>query len=286
MSGGGKSIMAEELKSNLLELNKDQSFDVLSFNFEMPSVDDVTRLISNDLSLDRETLYSAYEPMSESNKELVEKAVETIKQKPVYIVEVPGTPEEIYETIMDFMLTRKLIDNNRGLIVTLDHSLLVAGRTDKEKVIVDELYKMLVQLKKEIIALGGKAIFIILSQLNRDIENKERIINPKLHYPQKSDLFAASSAYYCSDYVLVIHKPSLITGMGSHYGPQRGTEWPRGLPVMNPNNANEAMVYFHLIKNRFGEANTILFMVDQYKYSRVVPWIKNPTPNDLVQNPN
>lgn len=272
LSGGGKSITAELLKNNLIQKN-DVKFDVLSFNFEMPAVDDLSRLVSNKVNLNREELYSAYTPLSADNISKVKEALDTIAQQRVYISEVPGTAKEIYETIMDFILTRRLVENNIGLVVTLDHTLLITGRTDNEKSIIDEFYKMLVQLKKEIISMGGRAIFIILSQLNRDIENEKRVMNPKLHYPQKSDLFAASSAYYCSDYVLVIHKPSLINGMPDTYGPKIGTQYPKGLPVWNPNNPSEAMVYFHLIKNRFGQSNTIMMMIDQYQYSRIVPYV-------------
>ena len=280
MSGGGKSITAELLKKNFIELNRNQKFDILSFSFEMPSVDELSRLVSNKLSMDRETLYSAYEPISPENISQVSSALKEIADSRVYIVEIPGSTKEIYETIMDFYLTRHLIENDTGLIVTLDHTLLISGKNDNEKSIIDEFYKMCVQLKKEIIAMGGKIIIIPLSQLNRDIENEKRVMNPKLHYPQKSDLFAASSAFYCSDYVLVIHKPSLINGMAYNYGPQIGTKYPKGLPVYNPNNPEEAMVYFHLIKSRFGASNTILMMIDQFSFSRIVPY------TGLVSNPN
>ena len=284
MSGGGKSITAELLKKNFIELNE-QKFDILSFSFEMPAVDDLSRLVSNKLSMDRETLYSAYSPISEENIVHVQEALSEISSTRVYVVEVPGSAHEIYDTIMDFFLTRNLVENDTGLIVTLDHTLLVSGKTDKEKSIIDELYKMFVQLKKEIISMGGKIIIIPLSQLNREIENEKRVMNPKLHYPQKSDLFAASSAYYCSDYVLVIHKPSLINGISYNYGPQIGTTYPKGLPVYNPNNPDEAMVYFHLIKNRFGQSNTILMMIDQFAYSRIVPYTGR-NEGEYVPNPN
>jgi hypothetical protein len=52
--------------------------------------------------------------------------------------------------------------------------------------------------------------------------------------------------------------------------------------VYNPNNPDEAMVYFHLIKNRFGQSNTILMMIDQFAYSRIVPYTgrnEGDTPN-------
>lgn len=175
---------------------------------------------------------------------------------------------------MDYISTRKLASTGRGLIVTLDHTLLTKGETtDNEKSIVDELSKMFVALKKESIRLGVKIIIIMLSQLNRDIESEKRVMNPLLHYPTKSDIFAASSVYYCSDYVLVSHKPSLVNGIQRYYGPPRGTKYSRGLPVYNPNNPDQAMVYWHLIKNRFGKTADLM-MLDNFKYSKVEEYIE------------
>jgi hypothetical protein len=155
------------------------------------------------------------------------------------------------------------------IIITLDHTLLTKGdMSDNEKSIVDELTKMFVSLKKELIRMGCKVIIIILSQLNRDIESEKRVTNPLLHYPTKNDIFAASSVYYCADYVIISHKPSIVNGLKQYYGPPRGTQYPRGLPVYNPYNADQPMVYWHLIKNRFGD-NAILTMLDNFRYSKV-----------------
>lgn len=232
MSGGGKSITLELIKENIIHLNSEVDFDVLSFDLEMPAQDQALRLLSNKLSLSREELLSLEEPLKLDKLMDIEASASELKDRPVYVVETPGTSSEIYSTIMDFIVTRKLAERQRGLIVTIDHILLTKGGTGEgEKEIIDNLCKMFVQLKKECINMKVKIIIMMLSQLNRDIESKERVLNPKIHYPNKNDLFAASSIYYSSDYVLVTHKPSLISGIDHFYGPPRGTKWPKGLPV-------------------------------------------------------
>jgi replicative DNA helicase len=232
MSGGGKSITLELIKENIIHLNADEDFDILSFDLEMPAQDQALRLISNKLSISREQLLSLETPLEDKLLETVLKSSESIKNRPVYVVETPGTSTEIHSTIMDFVITRQLADRKRGLIVTIDHTLLTKGQAGEgEKEIIDNLCKMFVHLKKECINMKVKIIIIMLSQLNRDIESKERVLNSKLHYPSKNDLFAASSVYYSSDYVLVTHKPSLISGIDHFYGPPRGTQYPKGLPV-------------------------------------------------------
>lgn len=127
--------------------------------------------------------------------------------------------------------------------------------------------KNLVALKKYLVANGVNCIFIILSQLNRAIETPERSNNCYLHYPNKNDIFSASSVYYSSDYVLIIHKPCLIDGISEWYGPPTKGN-PRGLPVYNPQNQEQPMIYLHLIKERFGLPK-ILAMLDYLENSRI-----------------
>lgn len=222
--------------------------------------------------IDIKSLYGIEYKLSKSDYDRINQAAEKISQDPVFIGEIPISPKEIWDTVMEFIIKRSLPNSGKGLIITLDHTLLTKGdMSDNEKSIVDELTKMFVSLKKELIRMGVKVIIIILSQLNRDIESEKRVINPLLHYPTKNDIFAASSVYYCADYVIISHKPSIVNGIKQYYGPPRGTVYPRGLPVYNPNNPDQPMVYWHLIKNRFGD-NAILTMLDNFKYSKVLEY--------------
>lgn len=149
--------------------------------------------------------------------------------------------------------------------MTLDHTLLIKGEDEKRT--VDAFMKALVGLKKTLAEKGVNCLFIILSQLNRNIETPERSNNCYAHYPNKNDIFSASSVYYSSDYVLIIHKPCLIDGIDQYYGPPIKGH-PKGLPVYNPLNAEQPMIYFHLIKERFGMPR-ILAMLDYLENSRI-----------------
>ena len=84
---------------------------------------------------------------------------------------------------------------------------------------------------------------IQLSQMNRNIEDKERILNPSLHFPMRSDVMGGDSLFTASDYVMVLHRPELL-GITSY-----GTgNW----PVKN-------LVYLHINKNRDGEPKILVF---------------------------
>ena len=236
----------------------------------MLGVDEVARELSARLARSIKTIYSADGTLSDEDLALANIHLQEIKKSPVSIVDNIGTVKEIRDTILYYVSTRQLVEKNTGLIVTLDHSLLVkAEDNDTEKMTLDKLMHTLVGIKKYLASKGMKVMFFVLSQLNRDIETADRVNNPKLHYPTKNDLYGASSVYYSSDYVLILHRPVLIEGIGNWYGPSRGSKYPEGLPVMNPKNGDQPMVYLHIIKERFGN-NKIIPMLDELKVGKIV----------------
>jgi hypothetical protein len=110
---------------------------------------------------------------------------------------------------------------------------------------------MMNNLKKSL-----KISFILISQLNRDIENSERIENPELHFPKKKDIFGGEAMYQFSDVVLISHRPELL-GI-SYYGPYK---WP-----------TKDAIYWSFIKLREGEP-FIAKMRNNLKYNEVLDWI-------------
>lgn len=268
LSGSGKSTICEQLKRDFVDYNKDQDFDILSFEFEMLGQDQVARNLSGKLDTSTKQLYSADVPLSDSQFDRVKELSKEIAEYPIYYVDDIGSVEDIRDTIIGFIEEQQLMQRQRGLVVTVDHVLLTKGRMgEDEKITIDRLTHLCVQLRKYYSSRGMKIIFILLSQLNRNIETPERVLNPELHYPTKNDIFGASSLFYSSDYVLITHKPSVINGMGKYYGPAR-EGYKLGLPVYNPSNPKQAMIYWHLIKERFGEQKTLM-MVDEFRKSSV-----------------
>lgn len=269
LSGSGKSITLEAIKRNLFKYNQDQDFLVLSFSLEMPSQDEMARNVSGKLEKDLKWIYSVDEVLSDRDVATIEQEVDKLNELPIYIVEVSGEVQQIRDTILEFVRLRNLKNTGQGLVVTIDHTLLTKGKTGQsQKAKVDDLCEMFVELKKQFVSLEIPIIIIMLSQLNRDIKDKNRVTNPVLHYPTDNDIFASSSVYHASDYVLVTHKPSRVSGIQNTYGPGAGTQYPRGYPVYNPENPDEAMVYWHIIKNRFGDEG-IIMMVDEFKHANI-----------------
>ena len=212
-------------------------------------------------------LFSAGKKLTDSELDTAFNLLDKMEVWPVSYVSTVGTVTDIHNTVLSFALNKQLAEKKKKLIVTVDHTLLTKRKQGQgEKAVVDSLMHTLNELKKYLPTLGIECIFIVLSQLNRDIESGDRVLIPSLHYPTKADIFGASSVFYSSDYVMITHKPIDISGMGSAYGPPIGG-FPKGLPVKHPS-TNQNMVYWHVIKGRFAE-KSIIMMVDDFKNSRI-----------------
>jgi replicative DNA helicase len=249
ISGAGKSSLVNSLESDLIDLNPTDDVVVLSFSFEMISSRQIGRKLSYKLTKTTSELYST----SPNNEELTDKDMDNIveesrliKQYPIYYVDSPGTVDEIRETIMQFSELPQV--KGKWLIIILDHVLLTKGKTgESERQILTDLQRMFMEIKKY-----NRNTIIQLSQMNREIEDKERITNPTLHFPTRRDLFGSDSIFQTSDYVIVIHRPELL-----------------GIKAYSINNwPVKDKIYLHILKNREGEPK-ILSFINNLKFNRI-----------------
>lgn len=237
MSGSGKTAILNELETGLFQMNPQENFAVLSFNFEMIARRLVGRKISKDLGVSVKQMYSADldDPSANFTQEHYNKAVQftqKIKDVPVWYVDIPGTVPQIVDTVEHFAMNMEQ-NLRRKIFVTLDHSILVKKLGEQKT--LDVLYELAAafnELKKKI-----DSSYIIISQLNRSIETVDRIQNKQLHYPQKSDVFGADALYQYSDVFMVTHRPEMLNLRS--YGPYDD-------PV-------QGLIYWHYLKTRDGE---------------------------------
>ena len=160
-------------------------------------------------------------------------------------MDTPSTVEHIAETIDYFY---DVIAKGKWLIIILDHTLLVTSNGRDERTTIIDLQKLFMQIKKK-----PNISIIQISQMNRNIEQPERIINPTNHYPMRSDLSTSDFIFQSSDYVIVLHRPELL-GITA-YGPQRQLV--------------ADMVYLHFLKNREGDLKILRFIND-LKYNNLI----------------
>lgn len=186
------------------------------------------------------------EKLTDEKYKQLEIEAEKIRKYRIYYIDIPGTVDQVKETIIKF--SQEPFAKGKWLIIILDHTLLVRRRSgEDERKTLAELQYMFLELKKY-----GKNTFIQLSQLNRNIESAERVSNPSMHFPIRSDIMASDSVYQASDYVIVLHRPQVLNI--DVYGVRA---WPTA-----------GLIYLHLLKAREGEPQIFRFK-ENLKYNRI-----------------
>lgn len=255
ISGSGKSSFVNTLESDLIDLNSNQDVVVLNFSFEMLSSRQVGRKLSSKLRQTTAQLYSSISELDNSLLEEVEQTSQQIKSYPIYYVDTPGTVADIASTI-DYFYENKA--KGKKFVIILDHTLLVEGQNRESALqVISDLQKLFIRVKK-----FPDTTIIQLSQMNRNIENPERINNPSMHYPMRSDISSADTIFHASDYVICIHRPELLNIQS--YGPNR-------LSVRDK-------VYLHILKNRDAGECSILEFDNDLKYNNLIETIREDEP--------
>lgn len=255
ISGSGKSSFVNTLETDLIDLNSKQDVIVLNFSFEMLSSRQVGRKMSSKLRQTTAELYSANNELDDDLLAKVEQTSQQIKSYPIYYVDTPGTVDDIASTINYFYENKA---KGKKFVIILDHTLLVEGQARETALqVISDLQKLFIRVKK----LPDTTI-IQLSQMNRNIESPERINNPSMHYPMRSDISSADTIFHASDYVICIHRPELLNIQ--QYGPNR-------LLVKNK-------VYLHILKNRDAGECAILEFDNDLKYNNLIETIREEEP--------
>jgi replicative DNA helicase len=261
LSGGGKSSLSKRLMSSITEnvITSGRNCVSLSFNFEMLAHKTVGREISSLSKMTLKELYSSDNPLSEKAiDKLVKDYYDKINKYPIIYVEEPENHVTIGNTIY-YYWSKLCKGSNTIMVVEIDHAVITKGKdTDGQKDKIDDLMETLNRIKKKIAAEGGEVFYIVLSQMNRDIKHRERISDPQQHYPLSSDLLASSSLEFFSDYILVTHTPNKL-----HIRSYTDNKFP---VTLTDGEDQINFVYWHIIKNRDGEPDIIIPMLDNLKY--------------------
>ena len=260
MSGSGKTAILNQLETELIQLNPNEKFDILSFNFEMLARNLVGRKISKEIGISVQDLHSGKEGLmlSDADYNKVVATRQKLKNMPIYYVDTAGTVNEMLRTIIAFSKRNP----GRGLLMTLDHTLLVNGSAGEvERIVLVNLVKELKRAIKHFKSIGKNFSCIILTQLNRNIEESDRMAEPgSQNFPKKKDIFGGDALYQMSDVVLVTMNP-FQQGMDV-YGPSKWT--------------TKGFLYWHFIKVREGEP-IIAKMVNKLAINTVEDYVaSNP----------
>ena len=247
ISGSGKSSMANSISTDIVDLNPDEEIVILIFSLEMVGFRQVGRTLSSKLRKTTSTLYSSETDLDDETFRKVIEVSQSLKEYPIYFVDNPTTPMEVEEIIKSFY-EKYVKGTNKHFIIMYDHALLTKpiGSTIET---MQELERVFISAKKY-----PMTSILQLAQMNRQIENPERINNFLSHYPMRSDISSADALFQASDYVIVIHRPEIL-GI-QEYGPNH-------LPTQNK-------VYLHILKNRDAGKPCILEFENDLAYNNLI----------------
>ena len=238
--GVGKSAFSNQLIFDVLDTNPDKNIRVLYWTFEMPGYQQVMRSASKDVRKEIGQLLSVDTPLSDVDFKTYAKKVQKYGNYPIYFNNVPRTMEFIMNTNEEVFNKHP----NDTVINLFDHSRLVRGNEDTELKRLNTISKGCMWLQSK---LG--TINILLSQLNRNIEQEHRAKNQ--YQPLLTDLFGGDSIGQDAHVVMILNRPYDLYGITESYC----NEDPRGLLAV------------HVEKNRDGLLGMIGYEADMSTFT-------------------
>ena len=252
----GKTLIAEQIVRESFPLNPGENFRVLQFQFEMLARTSAIREYSSVIGRSYKYLCSADGKLSSDD---LQKCYDYAKAKikyPIDVVERPCTVEEFKHIVGEYMMDHAHYDSDDNLIftkalITIDHSVLFKnGPMEKSK------QDMLANLGEAITSLKRQwpVAFVLLSQLNRNIDNPERSEEGKYgNYVLESDIFGSDAILQHADTVIGINRPA--KQKIRFYGPDRY--------VID----DDKVLVLHFLKSRNGETGLCFFKAEFEKMS-------------------
>ena len=239
--GVGKSAFSNQLVFDLLDANANKNIIVLYWSFEMPGYQQVMRSASKSVNKQLGDLLSVEARLKDEEFKDYANSVQKFNKYPVFFNNIPRTMDFIKQTNESVFMNSP----NARVVNVFDHSRLIKGpneHTELQK--LNEISKgcMWMQAKMDVIN-------ILLSQLNRNIEQEHRAKNQ--YQPLLTDLFGGDSIGQDAHVVMILNRPFDIYGITKTYC----DEDPHGLLAC------------HIEKNRDGLLGMIPYEADMSTFT-------------------
>jgi len=205
--GVGKSAFSNQLVFDLLDVNANKDMIILYWSFEMPGYQQVMRSASKSVNKQLGDLLSVEARLKDEEFKDYANSVQKFNKYPVFFNNIPRTMEYIKQTNEQVFMKSP----NARVVNVFDHSRLIKGQnehTELQK--LNEISKgcMWMQAKMDVIN-------ILLSQLNRNIEQEHRAKNQ--YQPLLTDLFGGDSIGQDAHVVMILNRPYDIYGITKTY---------------------------------------------------------------------
>jgi replicative DNA helicase len=204
--GVGKSAFSNQLIFDVLDTNAGKKLIVLYWTFEMPGYQQVMRSASKDVKKQIGDLLSIETPLSDVDFKTYASKVQKYGKYPIYFNNIPRSMEYIMNTNEELALQHP----SHTVINLFDHSRLIRGNEDTELRRLNTISKGCMWMQSK---LG--AVNILLSQLNRNIEQEHRAKNQ--YQPLLTDLFGGDSIGQDAHVVMILNRPNDLYGITAEY---------------------------------------------------------------------
>lgn len=210
--GVGKSYLAQKIMSNVMNVNINPQADDyvwLRCEFEMNPEDLMLRSLSKKMGKDIQDIL--LNEMSDEEIKEMQKCLKEENSSRITYIPKPSTVDELQNFLWNsYMPANK---DKKMVFVSIDHTALIQGTGDAKRNI-DSLITMCNIAKRTF----PNIFFLIISQLNRDIEGRR---DPKDHMPKQSD-------FYQSDTLGQLCTAMVALNIPKRYGYSSYMQFPQG----------------------------------------------------------
>ena len=204
--GVGKSAFSNQLIFDLLDSNQGKDMMVLYWSFEMPGYQQIMRAVSNKVNKQLGELLSVENTLNDTSLQSYIRQSNKYNDYPIYFNNVPRSMEFIKKTNEEVF--NKYPD--KTIINIYDHSRLIPGKEETELQKLNVISKGCMWMQSKM-----GVINILLSQLNRNIEQEHRARNQ--YQPLLTDLFGGDSIGQDAHVVMILNRPHDLYGITAKY---------------------------------------------------------------------
>lgn len=246
LSAFGKSHILRQIETDIFdeELNPGAKDSVLLCKVDWEMSKEEMILAKVHAKTGKTYDYLMYEQPDEDTKKAFNEVYLELNSDHIYETFDTYRPDDFYSDVRTFTDQHQ---DKRQIVLTIDNINLVDTENSDESKAIAKLITHIIKLKREV----KNLTIIILCQLNRDL--KERILNPKEHFPRTTDFYYSSKIEHASDVQIVVHNPFLL-GI-DEYGAVNTERYSYLDKYLIPKNKYSAfrtqgLIFFHYVKVR------------------------------------
>ena len=203
LSAFGKSHILRQIETDIFDdkLNPNSKEDVILCKVDWEMSKEEMILAKVHAKTGKPYDYLMFEKPDENTQKAFNEVFLELNSDHIFETFDTYRPDDFYADVKAFTDQHK---DKKQILLTIDNINLVDTENSDESTAIAKLITHIIRLKREV----KNLTILILCQLNRQL--KERVGNPKEHFPRTTDFYYSSKIEHASDVQIVIHNPFLL----------------------------------------------------------------------------